>query len=431
VKSEDRFATIGKTRSAKDKKRPNKTSSAITTPLALPRPFAALSEKSSATVVKDVTNVFAPPSPVNSVVELTDDGSAVSSINGLQLPRRSASISLKRIQDQDLENILGSSAIRIPSPITSPRMSVSEEQPASRRYIPSEEIVHVTVEPATSPPKNGGPLHRLRDALPIHKGALPKARALLKIASPGTPRPVRSVSHQVLSNKSDFRIIDDTTGSLGRSILKRSRTASTATDGGDQKRVYTRWDGVETPITKEDHPVHWEMLQNRQHIREQGSKASPKHSLLGRTRPRIPLSKSSAQLDTAPHGDSNQSPSPHAIIPVLPSRVVSLTSLANHAVSSLTRPASHRHKSAPLRVPSHKLTGNIHQDLFGEGLRSSFSQEILAVPSHESLASSFDSKVAYKACKKEEGYVNFDKVLGLDNHASREEIAGMAGEGCT
>ncbi|KAJ9110171.1 hypothetical protein QFC20_003023 [Naganishia adeliensis] len=431
--TENRSATTGKTRSAKDQKKPNKTSNPMTTPLAPPKPFAALSEKSSATVVKDVTNVFAPPSPVHSIVELTDaDSSAVSSVNGLQLPRRSASISLKRIQDQDLENILGSSAIRIPSPMTSPRMSVSEEAQYNRLYIPSEEIVQVTVEPAISPQKNGGPLHRLRDALPTHKGALPKARALPKIANPGIPRPVRSLSHQILSNKTDSRVIEDTSGSLGRSILKRSRTASTATVGGDQKRVYTRWDGVETPITKEGHPVHWEMLQNRQQLREQGSKASPKHNLLGRSRPPTSIPKSSTQLGTTVRpGDTSQPPSPHAVVAVLPSRVVSLTSLAHHAVSSLTRPVSHRHKSAPLRVPSHKSTGNIHQDIFGEGLRSSFSQESSAFPSHESLASSFDSKVAYKACKKEEGYVNFDKVLGLDNHASREEIAGMVGEGST
>jgi hypothetical protein len=403
--------------------------------LSRPRPFTALSEKSCATVVKQTTNVFAPPSPANSIVELTDgEGSAVSSVNSLQLPRRSASISLKRIQDQDLENILESSAIRIPSPITSPRMSIAEEAPIDPPPITSEEIVQVTVEPATSPPKHAGPLHRLRNALPVHKDAMPKARALLKIAAPGTPRPVRSVSHQVLPSQVSCQANDNTSGSLGRGILKRGRTASTATDGGDQKRVYTRWDGVQTPITKEDHPVHWEILQTREQLRRQGSKQSPRHGLLAQSRSSVANAQSNRSGTASESGfgsPPSTPPSPHAGGSVLPSRVVSLTSLAHHAVSSLTRPISHRHKSAPLRVPSYKPTGTVHQNLFGGDLRPSFSQESLAVPSHESLASSFDSKVAYKACRKEEGYVNFDKVLGLSNHASREEIAAMVRENGT
>ncbi|KAI5454492.1 hypothetical protein NCC49_003391 [Naganishia albida] len=422
--STDKNAEPGHPQSIKNKAKSSKSSTTTSNPtlstLTRPRPFTALSEKSCATVVKQATNVFAPPSPANSVLELTDgEESAISSVNSLQLPRRSASISLKRIQDQDLVNILGSSAIRIPSPITSPRMSISEEAPVDPPYTINEEVVQVTVEPATSPPRNGGPLHRLRDVLPIHKGALPKARALLKIAAPGNPRSHRSVSHQVLPQQVESHDSVNASGSLGRSILKRSRTASTATDGGDQKRVYTRWDGVQTPITKEDHPVHWEILQTREQLRKEASKQSASHGFP--TQPRSPVL----------HSEGKQ-PSPSGNIEsVLPSRVVSLTHLAHHAVTGLARPVSHRHKSAPLRVPSYKPTGTVHQNLFDVELRPSFSQESLAAPSHDSLASSFDSKVAYKACRKEEGYVDFDKVLGLSNHASREGISAMVGESST
>jgi hypothetical protein len=33
--------------------------------------------------------------------------------------------------------------------------------------------------------------------------------------------------------------------------------------------------------------------------------------------------------------------------------------------------------------------------------------------------------LAYNACKGEAGYVNFDKVLGLDNHAAHEGVVAL------
>lgn len=171
------------------------------------------------------------------------------------------------------------------------------------------------------------------------------------------------------------------------------------------------------------------MLQRRQQLREQGSKHSVTRDLLARALSPIPLSRHSNHPDTTlPTPDDSQTASPTRPSSILPSRVVSLTSLAHLAVSSLSRPVSHRHKSAPLRVSRLPSAEHGNQDLFGSVLRASFSEETLPVLAHDSMSSSFDSKVAYKACKKEEGYVNFDKVLGLDNHASREEIAGMVGE---
>lgn len=414
-------------KATKDKSTVCGTPTSLTPTLVPPKPVRALSEKSCPTVMKHTGNVFAPASPVTSTVELADvDSSVVSSASSLQMPRRTASISLKRIQDQDLETIMGSSTIKVPSPITS-RFSLPYQESDSLHYQESEPVEQGHANAARHLTDHG-PLHWLREVVPKSKEALPKARTLLKLASPKSPRPVRAVSHHIATGSSDSHDPEEGSSSFGRAVLKRSRTASTATERGDQKRHYTRWDGVQTEITEEDHPVHWAILQRRHELRKQGSKQSLKYALLPRAHSPMSSRKGAKHSTISPKHSQPASPTSHG--PTTPSRVVSLGSLAHQAVSSLTRPISHRHMSAPLRVPSSKSTGNIHQELLGDNLRSSVSYEVLSAANGlKSLSSSFDSKVAYKACKKEEGYVDFDKVLGLDNHeAVHEQVVGVVAD---
>jgi hypothetical protein len=414
-------------RATKDKSNVCGTPTSFAPTVVPPKPVRALSEKSCPTVMKHTGNVFAPASPVTSTVELADvDSSAVSSASNLQMPRRTASISLKRIQDQDLETIMGSSTIKMPSPITS-RFSLPHQESDSLHYEESEPAEGDLVKAARHSTDHG-PFHWLREVVPKSKDALPRARTLLKLASPKSPRPVRAASHQILTGTSDAQDLDGESSSFGRAVLKRSRTASTATERGDQKRLYTRWDGVQGQITEEDHPVHWAILQRKHELRKQGSRQSLKFGVLPRAHSPMSLRKGAKHPAISSKGSQPASPTSNS--PATPSRVVSLTSLAHQAVSSLTRPISHRHMSAPLRVPSSKSTGNIHQELLGDKLRSSVSYEVLSQANGlTSLSTSFDSKMAYKACKKEEGYVDFDKVLGLDNHeAVHEQVVGVVAD---
>lgn len=386
-----------------------------------PKPVRALSEKTCPTVMKNM--VFAPASPVGTTIELADlDSSMVFSSSSLQMPRRSASISLKRIQDQDLETIMGSTMIKMPSPIASrfPTFNQDSDSLPYEEADPGREDSPVADRHSSS----HGPFHWLREAVPKSGEAVPKARTLIKLVGSKSSRAVRAVSHHSVTGTSDSNLPAEGFESFGRTALKRNRTASTATEGGDQKRHYTRWDGVESRITEEDHPFHWAVLQRKHELRRQSSKQSLRHGLSAPTHSPKSINKNtnyqniSSSNDRATSTTSRQRDTP--------SRVVSLTSLAHEAVSSLARPVSHRHKSAPLRVPSYKDTGNVPENILGDNLRSSVSYEVLPYADGlVSLAASFDSKLAYKACKKEEGYVDFDKVLGLDNHdAVQEEAVG-------
>jgi hypothetical protein len=119
-----------------------------------------------------------------------------------------------------------------------------------------------------------GPLHWLREAVPKSAEVVPKARNLLQLASTKSPRAVRAASHQIITGFSGSNNPAEKSGSSTRIVLKRGRTASTATEGGDQKRHYTRWDGVETRITEEDHPFHWAVLQRKHELRKQSSRQS-------------------------------------------------------------------------------------------------------------------------------------------------------------
>lgn len=418
---------LGTVRTSGATKNRNNNALTATSPgpiLARPKPMRALSEKSCPTVMKHTTNVLAPASPISTIIELADlDSLAVSSASGLQMPRRTASISLKRIQDQDLETIMGSSTIRMPSPITS-RFPMLNGDSDSLQYEEGGPAEDDPVKTSRHSPDHG-PFHWLREVVPKGKEAMPKARRLLKLANPRSPRPIRAASHHFGTGPSDSDGLDTEYNSFSRAVLKRSRTASTATEGGDQKRHYTRWDGVKTRITEEDHPFHWAVLQRRHEIRKQGSRQSLRHGLLDEAQSPISVHKNAKYQAVSPEISRVASPTSRG--PTTPSRVVSLSSLAHQAVASLTRPISHRHNSAPLRVPTSKSTGNIGGDPLGDEFRSSISYEVLPyTKSLASLAASFDSKVAYKACKKEEGYVDFDKVLGLDNHdAVHEEVVGL------
>ncbi|GHJ85497.1 hypothetical protein NliqN6_1899 [Naganishia liquefaciens] len=398
---------------------------AISSPILPPKPVRALSEKTCPTVMKNM--VFAPASPVGTKIELADPvSSTLSSSSSLQMPRRSASISLKRIQDQDLETIMGSSTVKVSSPITS-RFPTWHHDLEGVRHAETD-LAEEDPPKAPSNPASHGPLHWLREAVPKSAEVVPKARNLLQLASTKSPRAVRAASHQIITGFSGSNNPAEKSGSSTRIVLKRGRTASTATEGGDQKRHYTRWDGVETRITEEDHPFHWAVLQRKHELRKQSSRQSLRHDPLSRAHfPKL-------AHDTATYQDislsRNRATSPPSRHHETPSRVVSLSSLTHQAVSSLARPVSFRHKSAPLRVSGCKHTGDKHQDLLGDIHRSSISYE--SVPDAGglvSLAASFDSRLAYKACKKEEGYVEFDKVLGLDNHpAAYEEEVGVGAD---
>ncbi|KAJ9109720.1 hypothetical protein QFC19_001950 [Naganishia cerealis] len=383
-----------------------------------PKPVRALSQKSCPTIVKHIANIFAPASPVSSQSELPTevDGPNSTDVHIPKLPRRTASISLKRIQDQDLENIMGSSIVRIPSPITSPRAVDSDQSSKVTSDSDSDEQgADSGLETPSVPVQRHGPFHWLRHAVPLRKNPLLEARALFQTRQPSSPRPWRSVSYQVLSRGAPGQSSDD---SLSRGFLKRSRTSSSATEGGDQKRHYTRWDGVKTPITKEDHPVHWAVLQRKhqQDLRKQASKQSLKHGLISPTSG----SPGSNMLSPQPIGLHVHLPYAeldplHLEAPLRPPRVVSATSLNCNTVNTPSRPMSYRHESSPALTTRHSTTTTP-----GDFLRLSLSHESLPTASQASLAGSFDSKVAYKACKGEAGYVNFDKVLGLHNHATHQ-----------
>ena len=394
----------------------------VSLPILPPKPVRALSEKTCPTVMKNM--VFAPASPVGTTVELADlDSTMVRSGSSPQMPRRSASISLKRIQDQDLETIMGSTTIKMPSP-TASRSSLLNQDSDSPHYEeadPGREDSLLADRHSSS----HGPFHWLREVVPKSVEAVPKARTLIKLGGSKSSHAVRAVSHHTVTGTSDADLPVEGSGSFGRTVLKRNRTASTAMEGGDQKRHYTRWDGVESRITEEDHPFHWAVLQRKYELRRQSSKQSLGHGLSVPSHPPKSINKKDITSSNvrATSAASRQRDTP--------SRVVSLTSLAHEAVSSLARPVSHRHKSAPLQVPSYKHIGNVPRNfLLGDNLRSSVSYEVLPYADGlVSLAASFDSKSAYKACKKEEGYVDFDKVLGLDNHdAVLDEAVGAVAD---
>ncbi|KAJ9125468.1 hypothetical protein QFC22_000429 [Naganishia vaughanmartiniae] len=390
------------------------------TALVPPKPVRALSQKSCPTIVKHVANIFAPSSPASSQAELTTkvDGPKRPEFSMSSAPRRTASISLKRIQDQDLEHIMGSSIGRIPSPISSPRTgnTVLDTDATSQADLVEQRVLPVSESPDVLVHRNG-PLHWLRQAMPLRKTALSDAPVPSQAGRLVSPQPLRAVSHILFTGAPQ----NVNGGSPNKGFLKRSRTASSATEGGDQKRHYTRWDGVETPITREDHPVHWAMLQrNHQHtVRKQGSKQSLKQAIIG-PGPHSPVCKSPEHRPNTSRGYYS-----HDHLDTLdkdattrPLRVVSLTSLAGPAVSTPTRPASHRHKSTPMPMAARTSAATSPADF----LRSSLSHESLLTASQASIAGSFDSKLAYSACKGQVGYVNFDKVLGLDNHAAHEGV---------
>ncbi|KAJ9109120.1 hypothetical protein QFC21_000448 [Naganishia friedmannii] len=421
--------TLASSKLAKDIKHKNDKKLKTQTTLIPPKPVRALSQKSCPTIVKHVANIFAPSSPASSQAELATDvvGPETPEISMFKSPRRTASISLKRIQDQDLEQIMGSSIVRIPSPIsparaadTDLRAEVTSEQLSEPDLV--EEGVLPVLEAPDVPVHRHAPLHWLRHAMPLRKNTSSEARAMFSAGQLASPRPLRAVSYHILSSGATQ---DASSSSLSKGFLKRSRTASSATEGGDQKRHYTRWDGVETPITREDHPVHWAMLQRKhqQTLREQGSKQSLKQAIIGGPRPHSPISSSqNPQPNTSrvyyshDHPDTlNKAGAARSL------RVVSLTSLAGQAFKTPALPVSHRHQSTPMPMAGRSSATTSPADF----LRSSLSHESLLTASQASIARSFDSKLAYNACKGEAGYVDFDKVLGLDNHATHESVVAL------
>lgn len=299
-------------------------------------------------------------------------------------------------------------------------MDLSAEGPSEADLV-EEGVLPVLESPDVPDHHHHGPLQWLRHAMPSRKAATSEARVLLPVERLVHPRPLRASSHNILSGGV---LQDASSGSLNKGLLKRSRTASSATEGGDQKRHYTRWDGVETPITKEHHPVHWAMLQRKhQHtLRKQGSKQSLKQAIIG-PKPDSPVSSSpSPRLNTSRvHHSHGYLDTLDKAASLQPLRVVSLTSLAGQAVASPARPVTHRHKSTPMPMAARSSATTGPADF----LRSSLSHESLLTASQASIAGSFDSKLAYNACKGEAGYVNFDKVLGLDNHAAHEGAVAL------
>lgn len=330
---------------------------------------------------------------------------------------RSASISLKRIQDNDMETIMAASATII---------SRGGESPAS----------HVKAS-CRSENGNGDSWEALH-----HQNVLQRAKslgntwikgrrpALLgKVSRGGVGSESRTSTAPYTPSRDPLthlhRAVSYATNPSTRKVSPAERRGNTArASSTDSTHHYTRWDGTRTPITQEGHPVHWAALKQHHLVRQRSRQSLKNKRSVDSTNDvfaasqvrglEIPLTSGLKALYQPPVA----SPTPPVSINRwnLPG-----TRKDSKAPSVTPSPTDERRPSLlqtqTLVLPSSNLNPGQTSPFYSS---SNHSHESLDGMDHVrsrrsgSLASSFDSKAAYEAAKAEEGLISFDQVLGLN-----------------
>lgn len=197
-------------------------------------PMSSLDQKSSPTLVRQKTNILARPLAVTENAALATNAPPAQKRHPAD-SKRSASMTLKRIQDNDIESMM---SLDSSSGSARTRGSSKSSQRPHSRVCSKSGITHST-------------------------GLFQETERHLRTPVSSHGPPSASLRNRTVSP-------------LMAGREKGIYTSATAAKP-DTARMYTRWDGTRTPITESNHPVHWAFLQ-RQHIKQSKSKQNLRES---------------------------------------------------------------------------------------------------------------------------------------------------------
>jgi len=327
---------------------------------------------------------------------------------------RTASISLKRIQDNDMERVMHA------------------YQTCSRSHSPASQLeaAYRAHEASNADDTNGSSWETLH-----RRNVLDRARNVgadwmkgkdragtLTSLWPGTKgslgSPSMSTGRPGLLNRSVSYAPDSPSRSKAQaeSCLKAARRQS----GGEITMMHTRWDGTKTPITEKDHPAHWAALKEHRLVRQRS-----KQSLSDEQ----PSSQSPSQSSAfAKNQDLGRVHNSNAAPPVSIDRWRQHLSQANgahmppikiqHGAMSpgegRQRPDYRHARTLPLPLDTACLSRSPTLTISGHSQDGN-------LPTSACSVSSFNAVKAYDQVKSETGLISFDLIPGLNGSESASQ----------
>lgn len=362
-------------------------------------------QKARPSLVKQVTEVILTPIGNIAAPDGDDPGATAARLTETEA-LRTASISLKRIQDDDLER------------------SMHAYQTRSRSHSPAShlEAAYRASEAAATTASNGlswDTLHRQnvmerarhvgnewfrgRNRAGTLGSVWPNAS---KDLPPGTIPPI---ARPGLLNRS----VSYTGKSTQRSGRDSSSTPSTdrRPSGGETILMHTRWDGTKTPITERDHPTHYAALQEHRLVRQ-------------KSKQNLPLKRTSDSTSDHRSSGKDQDVPAVSLASILPPVSIERWRQQLHQADGRTLPqvkstGQRSPREGPRPVYRHARTLPLPLDTSNLSRSPTLSRSNTSQDSHIPLSAcsgaSFDVKTAYDRVKTERGLVSFDQIPGLND----------------
>lgn len=364
-------------------------------------------QKARPSLVKQVTEVVLSPRSTTPVPGANQEDVPSARLTESEA-LRTASISLKRIQDDDMERTMYAYQTRSRSHSPASHLEAtyraSEENKTSatngvswdtpRRQNVMDRARHVGSEWLRSSRSRAGTLGSVWPNIP-------KA----------SPSPTPPTSRPGILNRSASYA-----GNTPQPPRRRGSAASQGyrSDNAEEPTVmHTRWDGTKTPITERDHPTHYAALQEHRLVRQKS-----RQSLAGR---RTPVSSYNA-LGSARDQDATQlvSVSSSVAPPVSIERWrQQLHQADGRALPHVSSNVQKSPREGPRPVYRHASTLPLPLDTNILSRSPTLSRSNTSQDSHMPLSAcsgtSFDVKTAYDKAKAERGLVSFDQIPGLND----------------
>jgi hypothetical protein len=381
----------------------------LPTVLRAPTPQSRSEQKARPSLVKQITDVLL--SPKNGTISLDEN----SEPEWTEAERnKTACISLKRIQDDDMERIMHSyqTQSRSHSP-ASQLEAIYKAERAQNGTIDSQGMSWETLHKRNVMDRArcvGNEWMKAGNRKSID--TLPRSPVK---PSDSSDRPrghlrERSISYAVPSpTKKMF------SAQSNEKMIRRQ-------SDGEHTLMHTRWDGSKTPLNEQDHPAHYAALLEHR-LKRQRSKQSLKAA-----RNSTISTQDVFGMDKDRETESDRyTPSSMGAPPVAIERWRSQLGHVSGSRNPYTRSSTRQPPPGPDSSRSHhrqNKTQPLSLDLTysrpSSYPRSCHSQES-CIPQSACSVSSFDAKTAYDQVKTEAGYVSFDQILGLKQDEETEE----------
>lgn len=361
-------------------------------------------QKARPSLVKQVTEVILSPRKNTLSSRDGDEPGAQSARLTETEALRTASISLKRIQDDDLERVMHAYQTR------------------SRSHSPASQLeaAYRANEASGTTASNGMSWDTLHRQNVMERARNAGSEWLRGRGRAGT---LNSVWPNALkASQPPVTPVSGRPASLNRSVSYTGNTPQhsrrlgpyTADDrrqsAGEATLMHTRWDGTRTPITERDHPTHYAALQEHRLVRQKsksslsavnrsptpdlrapGKDYEAEHTTTAPVAPPVSIERWRQQLHQA--GGRN-----------LPQ----VKSTSQYSPSEGSRPAYRHSRTLPLPLDTAILSRSPTLS------RSNHSQDS-HLPLSACSGTSFDVKTAYDIVKAERGLVSFDQIPGLND----------------